>query len=267
MPQSLFDSIRYINEHEREYWSARELQTVLGYDKWERFEWAIERAIKSCKNSKQKPQDHFARAGKIVSLGSWAQRELADYELSRYACYLIAQNGDPRKTEIAQAQTYFALQTHRQEISENLLDDKKRVELRADLTEHNKNLASTAKSAGVWNYGEFTDFGYMGLYGGMKSKDIHTKKKLKPTEKILDHMGNEELAANLFRATQAEAKIKREKIHGQEQATKAHYDVGKKIRSTIYEIGGTMPENLEVTENISKVKSRIKKEDKNTLLQ
>lgn len=141
-----------------------------------------------------------------------------------------------------------------------------RNELSSDLTEHNKNLASTAKSAGVWNYGEFTDFGYMGLYGGMKSKDIHTKKRLKSTEKILDHMGSEELAANLFRATQAEAKIKREHIYGQQQASKAHYEVGKKIRSTIHEIGGTMPENLEVPENISKVKSRIKKEEKKSLL-
>ncbi len=265
MTLSLFDSIRHTNEHDQEYWSARELQTLLGYEKWERFEWAIERAIKSCKNSKQKPQDHFAGAGKMVSLWSGSERQLSDYHLSRYACYLIAQNGDPRKTEIAQAQAYFAIQTHRQETADHLIEDKKRVELRDDLTEHNKNLASTAKRAWVWNYGEFTDYGYMGLYGGMKSRDIHTAKKLKPTEKILDHMGSEELAANLFRATQAEAKIKREGIKGQSQASQAHYEVGRKIRSTIHEIGGTMPEHLEVPEAISKVKSRIKKEEKKLL--
>ena len=265
MTLSLFDSIRHTNEHDQEYWSARELQTLLGYEKWERFEWAIERAIESCKNTKQKPQDHFLGAGKMIEVWKWWSREVVDYHLSRYACYLIAQNGDPRKMEIAQAQSYFAIQTHLQEVSENLLDDKKRVELRSDLTEHNKNLASTAKQAGVWNYGEFTDYGYMGLYGGMKSRDIHSKKKLKTTEKILDHMGSEELAANLFRATQAEAKIKRDNIKGQSQASQAHYEVGKKIRSTIYEIGGTMPEQLETPENISRVKSRIKKEEKNLL--
>ena len=265
MTSSLFESIRHINEYDQEYWSARELQTILWYDKWERFEWAIDRAIESCKNSKQAPKDHFADAGKMVSIGSWAERKLSDYHLSRYACYLIAQNGDPRKTEIAEAQTYFAIQTHRQEISDNLIEDKKRVYLREELTEHNKSLASTAKNAGVWNYWEFTDYGYMWLYGGMKSRDIHARKNLKSTEKILDHMGSEELAANLFRATQAEAKIKREGIKWQDRASKAHYDVGKKIRSTIHEIGGTMPENLETPENISKVRSRIKKEEKKLL--
>lgn len=265
MASSLFESIRHVNEHDAEYWSARELQATLWYDKWERFEWAIERARESCKNSWQNPKDHFAGAGKMVPLGSWAEREVIDYHLSRYACYLIAQNGDPRKSEIAQAQSYFAIQTHRQELSENLLADKRRVELREDLSEHNKNLASTAKSAGVWNYGEFTDYGYMWLYGGMKSRDIHARKKLKPTEKILDHMGSEELAANLFRATQAEAKIKRERIQWQARASQAHYEVGKKIRTTIHEIGGTMPEHLEVPENISKVKSRIKKGEKKHL--
>ncbi len=258
----IFENIKRVNEHSSEYWSARELQIHLWYDKWVRFEWAIERAIESCKNSKQKPQDHFAGAGKMVQLWSWSERKLPDYRLSRYACYLIAQNGDPRKTEIAQAQTYFALKTREQEVSENLLEDNRRVELREDLTKYNKNLASTAKSAWVWNYGEFTDYGYMGLYGGMKSRDIHVKKHLKPTEKILDHMGSEELAANLFRATQAEAKIKREWIKWQDKASQAHYDVGKKIRTTIADIGGTMPEKLPTPENIRKVKTRLKKWEK-----
>ncbi len=265
MTSSLFDSICHVNEHDAEYWSARELAKALWYTAWRNFEIVIEKAIVSAKNTWQKPKDHFADVDKpIVSGKGWTQM-VQDYHLSRYACYLIAQNGDPRKSEIAQAQSYFAIQTHRQEISENLLADKKRLDLRQDLTEHNKKLASTAKSAWVWNYGEFTDYGYMGLYGGMKSRDIHARKKLKPTEKILDHMGSEELAANLFRATQAEAKIKREGIQWQVGASQAHYVVGKKIRTTIHEIGGTMPEHLEIPENISKVKSRIKKEEKKLL--
>jgi len=221
--------------------------------------------MESCKNSSQEPKDHFAGAGKMVPLGSGAEREVVDYHLSRYACYLIAQNGDPRKETIAQAQTYFAIQTRRQELSEALLEDQKRVYLRNEMTEHNKQLARTAKEAGVWNYGEFVDFGYIGLYGGLRNKDIHAKKKLKPSQKILDHMGSEELAANLFRATQAEAKIKREGIQGQVKASKAHFEVGKKIRSTIREIGGTMPEELPSTESIAKAERRVKDEGKNKL--
>lgn len=201
----------------------------------------------------------------MIELWKGGVREIWDYHLSRYACYLIAQNGDPRKVEIAEAQAYFAIQTHKQEISESFLADKKRIELRDELTVQNKSLASTAKQAGVWNYGEFSDFGYMWLYGGRRARDIHRAKKLKPTEKILDHMGSEELAANLFRTTQAEAKIKREGIEWQEPASQAHYEVGKKIRTTIREIGGTMPEHLETPENISKVKTRMKNTDKKFL--
>jgi DNA-damage-inducible protein D len=265
MVPSIFESIRHINEYEQEYWSARELYRIFEYTEYGKFLPTIEKAKTACKNSGQNIQDHFADVSDMVSIGSDAKREVSDYHLSRYACYLIIQNADPTKKTVAEWQTYFAIQTHKQEVSDNLIEDKKRADLRSDLTEHNKNLASTAKGAGVWNYGEFTDYGYMWLYGGMRSRDIHARKKLKSTEKILDHMGSEELAANLFRATQAEAKIKREWIKGQTQASKAHYDVGKKIRSTIAEIGGTMPENLEIPENISKVKSRIKKEEKKLL--
>jgi len=198
----------------------------------------------------------------MVSIGSNAKREVSDYYLSRYACYLIIQNADPTKKIVAEGQTYFALQTRKQELSEGLLEDRKRVYLRGEMSDHNKKLAKTAKEAGVWNYGEFTDFGYMGLYGGMRSKDIHTKKKLKPSRKILDHMGSEELGANLFRATQAEAKIRRDGIHGQEKVSKAHFEVGKKIRSTIAEIGGTMPENLPSMESIAKAGRQMEMEKK-----
>jgi DNA-damage-inducible protein D len=266
MAQSIFESIRHINEYDQEYWSARDLYRIFEYSEYRHFLPAIEKAKIACKNSGQDSQDHFEELLDMVSIGSDAKREVSDYHLSRYACYLIIQNADPSKRVVAEGQTYFAIQTHRQEISDHLLADRRRVDLRSDLTEHNKKLASTAKGAWVWNYGEFTDYGYMWLYGGMKSRDIHARKKLKPIEKILDHMGSEELAANLFRATQAEAKIKREWIKGQTQASKAHYDVGKKIRSTIAEIGGTMPENLEIPENISKVKSRILKEERKYLL-
>ncbi len=265
MSPSIFESIKHINDYKQEYWSARELYKILEYTEYGKFLPTIEKAKIACKNSGQNSQDHFAVVSDMVSIGSDAKREVSDYHLSRYACYLIIQNADPSKKAVADWQTYFAIQTHRQETSDNLLADKRRVELREDLTEHNKNLASTAKRAGVWNYGEFSDYGYMWLYGNMRARDIHTQKKLKPTEKILDHMGSEELAANLFRATQAEAKIKREGIRWQDKASKAHFDVGRKIRTTIHEIGGTMPEYLETPENIAKVKSRIKKEDKKLL--
>lgn len=266
MPISIFESIKRINEYDQEYWSARELYKILEYTEYRKFLPTIEKAKIACKNSGQNSQDHFADVSDMVSIGSDAKREVSDYHLSRYACYLIIQNADPSKQAVAEWQTYFAIQTHRQEVSDSLIEDKKRLSLREDLTKHNKNLASTAKHAWVSNYGEFSDFGYMWLYGGMRARDIHTRKKLKPTEKILDHMGSEELASNLFRATQAEAKIKREGIKWQTQASQAHYAVGKKIRSTIEEIGGTMPENLEIPENISKVKSRIKTEEKKRLL-
>ncbi len=214
MATRIFDSIKRENEHRKEFWRARELYKLLGYTEYGKFLPAIERAKEACKNSGQTISNHFAHVSEMVSLGSGAERSVEDYRLSRYACYLIAQNGDPRKEEIALAQTYFAFQTRKQEIHEQLLEDGKRVLLRDEMKEHNKNLAKVAKESGVINYADFQDAGYMGLYGGFRQKDIHTKKKLKPTEKILDHMGSEELAANLFRATQAEAKLKRENIFG-----------------------------------------------------
>lgn len=262
MAQSPFESIKHINEHEQEYWLARELFRVLEYTEYGKFIPVINRAKLACKNSGQDPLDHFAQVSEMVSIGSDAKRAVSDYRLSRYACYLIIQNADPSKRIVAEGQTYFAIQTRKQEISEQLLEDQKRVYLRNEMIEHNKQLAKTAKEAGVWNYGEFIDFGYMGLYGGLRNKDIHTKKKLSPSQKILDHMGSEELAANLFRATQAEAKIKREGIQGQAKASKAHFEVGKKIRSTIAEIGGTMPEKLPTPESVAKAERRVRAEEK-----
>ena len=216
MTNNVFEQIRQVNEHDQEYWSARDLMPLLGYIEWRKFERAIERAKEACKNSGQDIENHFGGAAKMIKIATGSaretSREVENYHLSRYACYLIAQNGDPRKSEIALAQTYFAIQTHRQEMNEQFLEDQKRVSFRDEITTRNKSLAQAAKKAGVINYAQFQDFGYMGLYGGLRQKDVHAKKKLKPNEKILDHMGSEELGANIFRATQTEAKIRRECI-------------------------------------------------------
>lgn len=259
MVNNIFEQIKRINEYSSEYWSARDLMIPLGYIEWRKFEGAIERAKEACKNSGQPISDHFVGADKMVLVGSEAKRKVFDYSLSRYACYLIAQNGDSRKEEIALAQTYFAIQTRKQEVHEQLMEDSKRVLLRGEMKEQNKNLARVAKEAGVMNYANFQDYGYMGLYAGMRQKDIKAKKKLKKTKAILDHMGSEELAANLFRTTQTQAKLKRENIQGESKANQTHYSVGKKIRQTIQELGGTMPEKLQTPEHIRESKKRLKK--------
>jgi DNA-damage-inducible protein D len=218
MSNNIFEQIKKVNEYGQEYWSARDLSKILGYTEYGKFLPAIERAKESCKNSGQNIDDHFAGVSDMVKIGSGAERTVSDYSLSRYACYLIAQNGDPRKEEIALAQTYFAIQTRKQEVQQQLIEDNKRVYLRDEMKTHNKQLAQAAKEAGVINYANFQDYGYIGLYGGLRQRDIHAKKKLKQKEAILDHMNSEELAANLFRATQAEAKLKRENILGQHKA-------------------------------------------------
>lgn len=262
----MFEKIKHINQYGIEYWTARELMSALGYSEWRKFEGVIEKAIEACKNGEQTASDHFVGADKMIKIALGSQKEskrkIDDYHLSRYGCYLIAQNGDPRKMEIALAQNYFATQTRKQEINLQLMEDKKRILLRGEMTNHNKKLARAAKNAGVTNYANFQDHGYQGLYGGLRQKDIHTKKELKPKEKILDHMGSEELAGNLFRATQAEAKLQREEIHTEQKANKAHYEVGKKVRRTIKELGGTMPENLPTTDNILQAKKRLKQDRK-----
>lgn len=258
---SLFESIRQTNEIGQEFWSARELFKVLDYIKWDKFINVIDRAKEACKLSGFEILDHFTRVEKMVEIGSGAMKDVGDLRLTRYACYLIVQNADPRKEVVALGQTYFAVQTRKQEILEQefkTLDDEneKRLFLRKEMAEHNKKLADAAKDAGViqpWEYAVFQNHGYMGLYNGLGAKEIHSKKKLKQSENILDHMGSTELAANLFRATQTEEKLKRDKIKGKTNANKTHYEVGKKVRETIEELGGTMPENLPTESSIKKL--------------
>lgn len=255
---NIFEKIKRTNEHGREYWLAREFAKVLGYSDFRNFENAIEKARIACTTAGQNSQDHLGGVTEMVLTGPNSGRKFPSYMLSRYACYLIAQNGDPRKVEIAKAQTYFAIKTRQKEVEDNLIEDNKRVFLRGEMKVHNKNLASAAKNAGVSNYAVFQDFGYMGLYGGLRQKDIKDRKKLVAKDSILDHMNSEELAANLFRATQTEAKLKRENIQGENQANTTHKQVGEKVRNTIKSLGGTMPENLPRVEHIGESKKRIR---------
>lgn len=248
--EETFESIKHINEYGQEFWYARELSKVLEYKDFRNFELLITKAMEACANSGFETSDHFGEVTEMVGIGSSASRGFPSYQLSRYACYLIVQNGDPRKKVIALGQTYFAVKTRQQELIENydsMSEDQKRLAIRYEMKEHNKGLATAAKDAGVesnLDYAAFQNHGYMGLYGGLTAKDIHKRKGLKKSEQILDHMGYEELAANLFRATQAEAKLRREHIQGKDNANAAHFEVGAKVRQTIKELGGTMPENL-----------------------
>ena len=245
-----FESIKHVNEYGEEYWLARELQLVLEYAQWRRFSDAIERAKLACKNSGFTVEDHFADVGKMVDIGSGAERQIDDVMLSRYACYLIVMNGDPRKEVIAIGQSYFAVKTRQQELIDNyeqMSEDQKRLAIRNEMIAHNKSLAEAAQMAGIADQREYAIFqnkGYQGLYGGLGAKEIHARKGLKKSQKILDHMGSTELAANLFRATQTDEKLRRENIQGKQAAYDTHYQVGKKVRQTIQELGGTMPEDL-----------------------
>ena len=226
--ESLFDSIKHINEYGQEFWYARELQVALEYKEWRNFSKVIDKAQTACENSENTVSDHFVEVNKIVEAGA-THKDIGDIQLSRYACYLIVQNGDSRKKVIALGQTYFAVKTRQQELIENfdeLSDDQKRLAIRREMAEHNKLLVEAAKDAGVetsQDYAIFQNYGYKGLYGGMTAKAIHAHKKLKPSEKILDHMGYEELAANLFRATQTEAKLRRDNVVGKKEANETHY--------------------------------------------
>ena len=249
-----FESIKHINEDGQEYWLARELQHVLEYAQWRNFAEAIERAKLACKNSGFDIEEHFADGSKTIDMPKGAHKDIPDCMLSRYACYLIVMNGDPRKEIIAVGQTYFAVKTRQQELIENyeeLTEDQKRLAIRNEMIAHNKSLAEAAQMAGIVDakdYAIFQNMGYQGLYGGLGAKEIHARKGLKKSQKILDHMGSTELAANLFRATQTDEKIRRENIKGKAKANQTHFEVGAKVSQTIKEIGGTMPEDLHTPE-------------------
>lgn len=269
-----FEDIKHINENGSEYWSARELAVALDYVQWRNFEKVIKRAMIACENSGHNVMDDFAEVSKIVEAGA-THKSTRDYELSRYACYLIVQNGDPRKEVIALGQTYFAIQTRRQEVADyfNQLDeDNKRLVIRGDIKQWNQMLLEAAHNAGVITneeYAEFQNAGYMGLYGGLTVDDIYKRKNLKDNEKILDFMGSTELIANLFRISQTEEKLKKDNIHSCSKATATHYEVGSKVRKAIEDIGGTMPEDLPRPEkSIKQVeKEQLKKlKDKRTKL-
>jgi DNA-damage-inducible protein D len=269
-----FEGAVQTDDDGREYWFARDLQPLLAYTKWDNFLAVIARAKDACAQAGHGCEDHFAGVGKMVSLGSGAEREIEDIVLSRYACYLVAQNADGRKRPVAFAQTYFAIQTRRQEIADQeaqeyhpLSENERRVLLRNEIKTHNRNLASAAKNAGVREGIEFAIFqteGYKGLYGGLDVPGIRRRKRLTPKQAILDHMGSTELAANLFRATQTEEKLRREGIKGKEAANRTHYAVGAKVRQTIKDLGGQMPEDLPSEEDVKKIGLQLQKAIKAT---
>ena len=269
---SIFEQIRNVDEQGNEYWSARDMAKVLEYTDFRNFLKVIDKAKISCKNSGHPVENHFVDINEMVFIGSGAERLLSSFKLSRYACYLIVQNADPSKEVVANGQTYFAVQTRIAEIRQMEeyarlnTENEKRLFLRNELTRHNIQLADAAKNAGVIepiDYAVFQNHGYKGLYGGLDAKDIHAKKGLKKSQKILDHMGSTELAANLFRATQTEEKLRRENIKGKNNANKTHYDVGAKVRKTIKELGGTMPEELPVADSIKQIEDKEQKRLKN----
>ena len=258
-----FDSIKHIDANGNEYWYARDLMALLDYSKWENFHKVIKQAMIACKSSGNSIIDHFPDVRKMVTIGSTAKRKTVDYKLSRYACYLIAQNADSRKKVVALAQTYFAVQTRKQELFEkeynNLTEDEKRFYQRSLTKKGNYSLNQTAKRAGVKNFDKFHNYGYKGLYNGETADDIFKRKKLRYREDILDNMGSEELADNLFRIVQTEAKLKNDDIKGESNANNTHYNMGRDIRNFIRKQGGTMPENLKTP---NKSLKELEKENK-----
>ncbi len=255
-----FESLKKVNQFGVEYWSARDLQPCLGYSEWRKFENTIKKSIESSMQSGNDPKNHFVGADKMVSIGSEADRKVVESHLSRFACYLIAQNGDPRKPEIAQAQQYFAFQTRRQEISDQTAADLERLETREHATEEFKALSGAARDAGVQNkmFGIFHDAGYKGLYGGLGVDAIKGRKGIPQNENLMDRMGTTELIANQFRMSQTHEKLKRDNVKNQREAMDTHYTVGKEVRSAIEKIGGTPPENIPPEEHITQVKKRLK---------
>lgn len=263
-PGNTFERIKRTDSNGHDFWSARDLAHALEYLNFRNFQPVIDKAREACAKSGQTVADHFAETRNMVGIGSGAERAVEDWALSRYACYLVIQNADPSKPLVALGQSYFAVQTRRQELADDeaLKEDNRRLLLRAEMKKHNKNLAGVAKQAGVIqpaDYAIFMDHGYRGLYGGLGMRDIRERKRLKEKEQVLDHMGSAELAANLFRATQTEEKLRRENVGDKDRANSIHREVGRKVRQTIHELGGTMPENLPVAESIKKVESREKR--------
>ena len=265
--ETIFESIKHVGEDGNEYWYARELQKVLEYKRWDKFFNVIESAQVACSISNNNVLDHFSQVGKMVDIGSNTSRNIVDYKLSRYACYLIAQNGDSRKKVIALAQTYFAIQTRKQELLEeeynSLTEDEKRIYQRNQARKGNYNLNKTAVNSGVKDLAKFHNAGYKGLYNGETANDIAKRKGLRYREDILDNMGSEELAANLFRITQTDAKLKKDNIIGEGNANDVHYNVGKEVRNTIKRIGGTMPEDLPIPDKSLK---ELEKENNNLII-
>ncbi|MGO8688157.1 MAG: DNA damage-inducible protein D [Thermoguttaceae bacterium] len=255
-----FEDLKKVNDYNAEYWSARDLQPLLGYSQWRRFENAVKKAITSCEQSGNDPDHHFASAGKPIPGGKGSVQVVPDYHLSRFACYLIAQNGDPRKPEIANAQKYFAVQTRRQELSDQVAADMERLEVRKQTSEEFKALSGAARQAGVQSrmFGIFHDAGYKGLYGGLGVDAIKDRKRIPAKEQLMDRMDTTELAANQFRMTQARDKLARQQVHDQEHAIETHKQVGREVREAIKRIGGRLPENLPPAEHIKQVEKRIK---------
>jgi DNA-damage-inducible protein D len=257
-PASPFERIRRTNPAGNEFWSSRDFAKVLDYSDYRNFEAVVEKARTACFNSGQRVEDHFVEITEMIEVGKGGQRPVKTVMMSRYACYLVIQNADPTKEIVAVGQTYFAVQTRRQELTDARLEAERRLLLRSEMKKHNVQLADAARQAGVvepCDYAIFQNHGYMGLYGGLTAKDIHVRKRLKKSQEILDHMGSTELAANLFRATQAEDKLRRERIVGKDKANRAHREVGAKVRQTIKELGGTMPEELPVAESVRKLEA------------
>lgn len=261
--EKMFDDIKHIDEFGNEYWLARELQSVLQYTEWRKFKGVIDKAKIACKSSGYKALDHFVGVDKMVEIGSDTKREVPDYKLSRYACYLIAQNGDSRKKVIALAQTYFAIQTRKMELTEreysSLTEEEKRVYQRNLTKKGNYSLNIAARNAGVKNFDRFHNYGYKGLYNGETADDIAKRKKLRYREDILDNMSSEELIANLFRISQTESKLKRDNVNSESKANQVHYTIGKNIREVIAKNGGTMPEELRAPDKSLK---ELEKENK-----
>jgi len=261
---SPFEAIKRTNEFDQDFWPSRDLARLIGYNDYRNFSDVIARAKVACKNSGHEPSDHFGDVTDMIPIGKGGRRAVPAVELSRYACYLVIQNADPEKKLIAAGQTYFAVQTRRQELADQdqAVEDQQRLVIRSKMREHNLRLADAAKSAGVtepWDYAIFQNHGYQGLYGGLGVREIHKRKGLGNSQEILDHMGSTELAANLFRATQTEQKLRREGITGKANANRTHLEIGKIVRETIKRIGGTMPEDLPSVPSLKMLEAKERK--------